>query len=574
MIWWASQPSRARSERQGIAELEEQNDWLRGVSWRLTEGARLCADFEIEHLGTEVPLTLTYPNFFPDMPPQITPRGDILLSNHQYGPGGELCLEYRPDTWEPSITGAMMIESARRLLVGEQPAPGESAEVASAHRTTLGQEVRNATLRFLVPEDAKAALTNVPLEQAVKAEIVEHLVAKHWLAFPRRVGEAEAPYWEDRNLPDRRTLKGYFIRLDRSWRARIKPEFEFIEALVGLVDHEDAASRLARSNEELSFFIECAGVFRLISLAVGTGKRTVFNYKTVAVPPDGNRLPDGYRQLSEVSVAIVGCGSVGSKIAASLARAGVGKFVLVDGDLFFRGNLVRHDLDWGEVGLNKPDAVAVRIREIAPRAEVLARRINLGGQESSASTDSALTAIGASDVIVDATADPQVFNLCGAVARNERKPLVWGEVFGGGVGGLVARLRPDLDPVPHSARRQIIDWCSERGGAPVETGGLRYGLAQPEGAPLIADDAEVTLIAGHMTRLVLDLLANQISLFPQSAYAIGFRPGWIFDAPFDTWPITLTAEGDWGPEKDDHLSEELDAFIAEFFPSLPGDPAG
>ena len=568
MIWWVSQPSRARRERQGIAELEERSDWLSGVTWRLTQDARLCADFTIDHLGTAVPLELTYPSFFPDMAPQIRPRGDELLSGHQYGAGGELCLEYRPDNWNPSITGVMMIESARRLLEGEEPAPGVSAEVASAHRTTQGQEVRSAYCRFVLSERARAALTVAPVRQAIPAEIVEHYVAKRWVAFPQRVAGADATYWDaGGELPPFRTRNGFYVRLDPDLCRYIVASYAFLETLVELLASEDVSTRFTSCEEELVFLLECDSTFKMMTLAPGAGKRTICDYRTVDAPAETERLPADYERLAASSVAIVGCGSVGSKIAVSLARAGVERFVLVDGDLLFPGNLVRNDLDWRAVGLNKPDAVAERIAQIRPSAAVTTKRIDLGGQESSASTDAALVAVGACDLIVDATAAPQVFNLCAAIARNERRPLVFGEVFGGGIGGIVARLRPDLDPTPHAARRQILDWCADRGEPPpVSTSA--YGVAQEDGAPLVADDADVTVIAAHMTRLVLDILLRSDSVFPQSAYAVGLKAGWVFQAPFDTWPITLVQEGGWGPDEDERLGEELAALTAELFPPI------
>lgn len=42
--------------------------------------------------------------------------------------------------------------------------------------------------------------------------------------------------------------------------------------------------------------------------------------------------------------------STGSKVAVVLARMGVSNFYLVDSDVFKVGNLVRNELDWGEVG--------------------------------------------------------------------------------------------------------------------------------------------------------------------------------------------------------------------------------
>lgn len=576
MIWWASQPSRARSERLAIADLAEQHGWLTVLTWRLTSEGRLCCDLDIDHLGKPVPLTLTYPNYFPDMPPQVTPRDGVRLSHHQYGAGGELCLEYRTDNWEPSFTGAMMLESAFRLLTGETPAEGEAADVATAHRTTLGQQVRSAVCRFIVTEDARTALAAVPIVEAQEAEIVEQLSTRKWMAFPSRVGGEEKPYWiHTPALSDLRTRKGFFMRLPAGLGATVKADYDVVEALVEAMKHEDAAARLAKSDEELIFITECDGLIKLVSVSPGEGKRPVYDYTTVAIPAEQGRLSSEYARLSQASVAIIGCGSVGSKIAASLARAGVGKFVLVDGDVLFPGNLVRNELDWRGVGLNKPDALKTRIEEVSVKADVKIYRILLGGQESSGATDGALVAAGKCDLIIDATADPEIFNLCAAVARNDRKPLVWGQVLGGGIGGLIARLRPDLDPLPHAARRQISDWCAEKGQALPTVGDtdVQYGLTLDETSPpLIADDADVTLIAGHMTRLALDILLREATLFPQSAYAIGLKPGWVFEAPFDTWPITLVPEGTWGPVQDDNLSEQLEAFTVEFFPETGQEP--
>ena len=572
MIWWASLPSRARSERLGITELEERSAWLGKVTWRITPEGRLCADFEIEKPGEAVPLTMTYPSFFPEVPPQVTSRDGIRLSGHQYGIAGELCLEYRPDNWHPSYTGAMMIESAHRLLAGETPAPNTVAEVASAHRTTIAQDVRRETMRLVVSTSAISTLGTLPLYQVLDAEVVEHLAAGHWLAFLSRVIDGDTVRFDAlADLPAFRVRKGVFVRIGAELLPKIKAEYEFLRTIAELSKREDLLARVDGSDAELPFIIECGGTVRLLSISAGTGARTVFNYRTVpAQPSSGARLPPEYARLSAASVAIVGCGSVGSKVAASLARSGVGRFVLVDGDLMFSDNIVRNDLDWRAVGLNKPNAVEERIQHIRPSATVEKRRIELGGQESSDSTDAALVAIGGCDVIVDATADPQVFNLCGAVARTERRTLVWGEVFAGGIGGIVARLRPGVEPVPHAARRQILDWCARQGVLPPTGTAEQYGLSLPGGAPpLVADDADVTVIAAHMSRLILDALTSDTSQFPQAAYAVGLKPGWIFAAPFETWPIDLAAEGDWGPLADENLADELNAMVREFFPEAP-----
>jgi len=112
------------------------------------------------------------------------------------------------------------------------------------------------------------------------------------------------------------------------------------------------------------------------------GQRTLFPYHTITLPDDGQlRLHENQLVLGEKKVAVVGCGSVGSKIAASLARAGVARFVLVDHDVFLPGNIVRNDLDWRAVGVHKADAVRVRLREINANCDAVVRRVALGDKK-------------------------------------------------------------------------------------------------------------------------------------------------------------------------------------------------
>lgn len=574
MIWWASQPSRARAESTAIAELEERSDWLRGVTWRIGEDARLIADFEIIHLGEAVRLTITYPNFFPSMPPQVAPKDDVRLSGHQYGAGGELCLEYRPDNWEPEMTGALMIESAYRLLHGERPAPEEQGVVASAHRVTIGQAIRNSNFRFVLPSDVKAELSRLPLYTLTELAIEELFYADHWTAFPKRLGTSEAPIWtKSKSVSGMRDATGFSIRLPDDSSLSVTATYEFMKTLFEALEAQQPLAAMVASSHELPLLIIHKDNFKLISLSVGSGSRNVYDYRTLELPHETARLTDEYEILSGKSVAIIGCGSVGTKIAASLARAGVLAFLLVDGDIFFPGNLVRNELDMRSIGLNKPDALSARIREINPLAKVVSRRLPLGGQESSASTDAALQKIGSTDLIIDASADPQIFNLCGEVARAEKKPFLWGEVFAGGIGGLIARVRPDRDPPPYLARRQIASWCEEQ-GVPwmYQNAGQQYSLAiDAEKPPLMADDADVSVIAAHMTRMAIDCLMRSESAFPQSAYAIGMSDQWIFTAPFDVWPIELRMDGEWGVPHDDNFKEEFSAFAQQLFPSAEAD---
>lgn len=53
---------------------------------------------------------------------------------------------------------------------------------------------------------------------------------------------------------------------------------------------------------------------------------------------------EGQRNLSEAVVTIIGCGALGSAIAETLVRAGVGEIHLVDRDYVETSNLQRQQL--------------------------------------------------------------------------------------------------------------------------------------------------------------------------------------------------------------------------------------
>lgn len=68
---------------------------------------------------------------------------------------------------------------------------------------------------------------------------------------------------------------------------------------------------------------------------------------------------------------IIGCGSVGSLVALELARAGVGRFFLIDMDIMGYHNICRHQCGIQDVGKYKVNAVKERILQINPSAEVI-----------------------------------------------------------------------------------------------------------------------------------------------------------------------------------------------------------
>jgi molybdopterin/thiamine biosynthesis adenylyltransferase len=546
MIWYFDDFERSRRERAELESLAASVDWLTPVDWRIDASLRMVWDADITTPKGVRSISLRYPNHFPHSPPSVFPRdASERWSEHQYGPGGELCLEYGSDNWHPGLIGADMVISAHRLLKGEGPSSEQTAVVVSRHQTTVGQDLRGTFSRLLVTRNLNAALERICDDVMLT---VQFIGMYHGDSYVQVISEIPMPGGD-------------------SWREEMPSElgyprsmglFRWPKDLVSPTTASLSAFRqaLAIRGMELpsvSYAVLVHGS-RIRIFFLDEGGDLVTETRIIPPQPAAVRLDKEHEKLAGKKVAIVGCGSLGSKIATSLARAGVGRFLLVDDDVLLPDNLVRHDLDWREVGTHKADSVAAKIKMVNPQAECTTRRHRLGGQEASGSIETLIEHLGACDVIIDATANSSVFNYLSATVASASKPLVWAEIFGGGFGGLIARHRPGIDPSPASMRSIIEAWCRERGN-PIERAENDY--AGGADAPGIADDAEVAVIAAHTSRFAIDiLLGRQPSMFPYSVYLIGLAKGWIFDQPFDTRPIDV---GQAEPKLDTTIDEDLAA---------------
>ena len=102
-----------------------------------------------------------------------------------------------------------------------------------------------------------------------------------------------------------------------------------------------------------------------------------------------------YRAFSSATVAICGLGGLGSNIAIALARAGIGKLILIDFDRVDITNLHRQQYKAEQIGMYKTVALAENLKEIAPyiSLEIHTERIT---------EDNAVTLLQDADVICEA----------------------------------------------------------------------------------------------------------------------------------------------------------------------------
>lgn len=82
-------------------------------------------------------------------------------------------------------------------------------------------------------------------------------------------------------------------------------------------------------------------------------------------------------RFSAATVAVCGLGGLGSNIAVSLARAGIGKLILIDFDRVDVTNLHRQQYKACQTGEYKTEALTENLREIAPYVELEAHTVRV-----------------------------------------------------------------------------------------------------------------------------------------------------------------------------------------------------
>lgn len=86
---------------------------------------------------------------------------------------------------------------------------------------------------------------------------------------------------------------------------------------------------------------------------------------------------DLQREFSSACVAVCGLGGLGSNVAVSLARSGVGTLLLIDFDKVDMSNLHRQQYAVSQLGMCKTDAMKQTLAEIAPYCNVVTHTVKL-----------------------------------------------------------------------------------------------------------------------------------------------------------------------------------------------------
>jgi len=147
---------------------------------------------------------------------------------------------------------------------------------------------------------------------------------------------------------------------------------------------------------------------------------------------------EGQEKLKRARVLVVGAGGLGSPGTLYLAAAGVGTLRIVDSDIVTLGNLNRQILHWTrDIGRNKIESAAEKLREINPEIKVETVNVKLTGENARKIAQGY-------DLIVDAVDNLPTRYLLNRTAMDLKLPLFHGAVYG--FQGQAMTILPDQTP--------------------------------------------------------------------------------------------------------------------------------
>jgi hypothetical protein len=147
------------------------------------------------------------------------------------------------------------------------------------------------------------------------------------------------------------------------------------------------------------------------------------------------RLPGDTTRLADATVTVVGVGALGGPVALEMARAGVGRLHLIDGDLHDPATGARQLLTLRDAGSPKALAVALSLIDVNPHLHLTTGLRYLGADDGWE-----LPGLTASTLVIDCTANRAANRYLAAHLGVTRTPLLIASATAGAWGGAITAL--------------------------------------------------------------------------------------------------------------------------------------
>jgi len=208
---------------------------------------------------------------------------------------------------------------------------------------------------------------------------------------------------------------------------------------------------------------------------------------------------DGQSRLSASCAVVIGCGGLGGWIIELLARSGIGKLIVMDGDVFSESNLNRQILcTENNIGQNKSEAAVQRVAII--NSNVNAKSVPLFLND-----DNAKEILSGCDIVFDALDNiPSRIILC-RTASALNIPVVHGSIAGWF--GQMSLVMPESKLLLDIWKNQNVKGIEDEFGNPPFTPSIIASLQVSEGIKyLIGKNTDTS----RDSLLYIDMLENRL----------------------------------------------------------------
>jgi molybdopterin/thiamine biosynthesis adenylyltransferase len=417
----------------------------------------LSAKRRVEFVGKSrtdpsIGLRVCYPDSFPSYPPRVLSTTPVQLRRH-----------HRPDTKEICTFGP----SRRRWLAKRSGAEAidEADEIIAAMGAAESSE---STYVDDVPEPASALynyangvfILVTPAIAAFGAAMPTGSPSRFRLRFESWPGDTAARYGRGRGIVTeigkRLEVKG------ESWQGSVLPRASALDVtgtILRLAEPPPRFTSISEFNQWLGdngqertdwmafVFPEQSGnsTTQRLAWVIVRSKQKIEHLRVFVMDGGGlaTRVP-GLSPLADKMVVFVGCGSLGSKIASSLAATGLSQFGLVDFDHLEPDNAIRHECGVSFFGVPKIVGLRQRLLELNPNVEQNVTTLNMGiGGSNEAAFESELQQLLArGSLVVDTAGDHQVSRFLNDICGELKVPQVYASVTNGAWGGEIVRVIP------------------------------------------------------------------------------------------------------------------------------------
>ena len=462
-------------------------------------------------------LRIQYPDSFPSLHPSVFTDGGSLMPSHHRSDSGEICIfGFAAQTrWHARMTGADAVAEADEIVaLNLQPTDVPGTPTGGAGSAAP------EPLSDVFPYDTDMVLI-------VPANLVDQpLGGRGTVSFRVRESHPLVPRFRQAMVEE--------VRINNQPAEKAQAEFRpWIQgtrynATLHVVDIAP------RTVVEAQLFLQRAGIrlgprgqqrrqhVLVFPEASTTGPKTAWLlleeggpaprfFRCYPYRPEiGTARTPGLEALQQKSVAIVGLGTVGSRIATHLAQAGVGRLHLIDMDRVSPGNLVRFDGDLLRIGMAKVDAVRCRLLEVNPFTQVTGQLDQVGALWTKEQAATFFERLSNVDLVVETTALHVVRRYLNERMYSAGIPLVYAWVTNGIWGGEVVRVLPGETPCYLCFRD------SDLPAAPSDPSPLIFpsGCVQPTFTGAGFDSGE---LAAQAARVVVQTLLRGTGAYPDMA---------------------------------------------------------